>query len=35
MNKKLASFKQVRALEIRREEFPKTTSRKIRRHLIH
>lgn len=35
LNKKLASFKQIRALEIRREEFPKTTSRKIRRHLIH
>ena len=35
MNKKLASYKQVRALEIRHEEFPKTTSRKIRRHLIH
>jgi len=35
MNKKLASFKHIRAIEIRREEFPKTTSRKIRRHLIH
>ena len=35
MNKKLASFKQVRALEIRHEEFPKTTTRKIRRNLIH
>lgn len=35
MNKKLASFKQIRALELRHEEFPKTTSRKIRRHLVH
>ncbi len=34
MNKKLASFKQVRNVEIRREEFVKTTSRKIRRHLV-
>ena len=34
MNKKLASFKQVRNIEIRNEEFEKTTSRKIRRHLV-
>ena len=34
MNKRLASFKHVRAVEIRHEEFEKTTSRKIRRHLV-
>ncbi len=34
LNKKLASFKHVRALELRHEEFEKTTSRKIRRHLV-
>ena len=34
INKKLPSFKQVREVELRNEEFPKTTSKKIRRHLI-
>ncbi len=35
MNRKLVSYKQVRGLEFRYEEFEKTTSRKIKRHLIH
>ncbi len=34
MNKKLPAFKQVKEIELRAEEFPKTTSKKIRRHLI-
>ena len=34
INKKLPSFKQVREIELRNEEFPKTTSKKIKRHLI-
>ena len=34
MNKKLPTFKQVRELEIRTEPFEKTTSRKIKRHLV-
>ncbi|MBO5789125.1 MAG: AMP-binding protein [Clostridia bacterium] len=35
MNKKLPSFKQVKALELRDEPFEKTTTRKIKRHLVH
>ena len=35
MNKQLASFKHIRAIEIRTEPFEKTTSRKIKRHLVH
>ncbi len=33
-NKRMASFKQVRAIELRKEPFEKTTSRKIKRHLV-
>ena len=34
MNKKLPSYKQVKGVEIRNTEFEKTTSRKIKRHLV-
>ena len=34
MNKKLPSFKQVRKIEYRSEPFEKTTSHKIKRHLV-
>lgn len=34
MNKKLPSFKQVRNIELRQNEFEKTTSRKIKRYLV-
>lgn len=34
MNKKIPGFKQVKEIELRTEEFPKTTSKKIKRHLI-
>lgn len=34
MNKKLPSFKQIRNIEIRKTEFEKTTSRKIKRFLV-
>ena len=34
MNKKLPSFKKVKDLEMRDTEFEKTTSRKIKRHLV-
>ena len=34
MNKKLPSYKQVKAIELRKVEFEKTTSRKIKRHLV-
>ncbi len=34
LNRRLPSFKQVRDLEIRTEPFEKTTSRKIKRHLV-
>jgi long-chain acyl-CoA synthetase len=34
MNRKLPGFKQVTALEIRPTEFEKTTSKKIKRHLV-
>jgi len=34
MNKKLPSFKQVRNIELRQNEFEKTTSRKIKRFLV-
>jgi len=33
-NKRVASFKKIMALELRDEEFEKTTSKKIKRHLI-
>ncbi|MBQ9099533.1 MAG: AMP-binding protein [Clostridia bacterium] len=35
LNKKVASFKKIKALELRDTEFEKTTSRKIKRHLVH
>jgi long-chain acyl-CoA synthetase len=34
LNKKLPSFKKIKALELREVEFEKTTSRKIKRHLV-
>ena len=34
LNKKLAGFKQIRDIEFRDTEFEKTTSRKIKRHLV-
>ena len=34
LNKKLPTFKVIRAIEIREEPFEKTTSRKIKRHLV-
>ncbi len=34
INKKLPSFKQIRNIEIRKNEFEKTTSRKIKRYLV-
>ena len=34
INGKLASYKRIRAFKIRDEEFPKTTTAKIKRHLI-
>ncbi|MBE6598311.1 MAG: hypothetical protein E7638_02575 [Ruminococcaceae bacterium] len=34
LNKKLPSFKQIHKLEFRKTEFEKTTSRKIKRHLV-
>ncbi|MBE6594287.1 MAG: hypothetical protein E7644_00670 [Ruminococcaceae bacterium] len=34
INKKLPSFKKVKVLELRDREFEKTTSRKIKRHLV-
>ena len=34
LNKKLPSFKQIHKLEFRKTEFEKTSSRKIKRHLV-
>jgi long-chain acyl-CoA synthetase len=34
LNRTLPSFKQIKKVEIRREEFEKTTSKKIKRHLV-
>jgi len=34
LNKKLPSFKKIKCLELRDTEFEKTTSRKIKRHLV-
>ena len=34
MNKHLPSFKQIKEIELRSEEFEKTTSKKIKRHLV-
>lgn len=34
LNKKLPSFKQIHKLEFRKTEFEKTTSKKIKRHLV-
>ncbi len=35
LNRKLPSFKKITDIEIRETEFEKTTSRKIKRHLVH
>ena len=35
LNRKLPPFKQIRRIRIRETEFAKTTTQKIRRHLIH
>lgn len=34
LNRKLPSYKQIKAVEVRKTEFEKTTSRKIKRHLV-
>ena len=34
LNKKLPTYKQIKAIEVRKTEFEKTTSRKIKRHLV-
>mgnify|MGYP001120204561 CR=1 FL=1 len=34
MNRKLVSYKQIRNVEFRYTEFEKTTSKKIKRHLV-
>ena len=34
VNRRLPGFKQVKAVEIRQTEFEKTTSKKIKRHLV-
>ena len=34
MNKKLPTYKQIKTLELRSTEFEKTTSKKIKRHLV-
>ncbi len=34
LNKRMASFKHIRDIELRKEPFEKTTSRKIKRHLV-
>ena len=34
MNRTIVSYKQIRAIEIRSTEFEKTTSKKIKRHLV-
>ena len=34
LNKKLPTFKQIRNIEIRKTEFEKTTTRKIKRFLV-
>ena len=34
VNEKLAAYKRIRAVKVRDEEFPKTTTSKIKRHLI-
>ena len=34
INRRLPSFKQVKAVEIRETEFEKTTTKKIKRHLV-
>ena len=35
MNRTIVGYKQIRAIELRSTEFEKTTSRKIKRHLVH
>ena len=35
VNLRLPSFKQMRQVEVREEPFEKTTSKKIKRHLVH
>jgi long-chain acyl-CoA synthetase len=34
INRRLPSFKQIKTLELRDTEFEKTTSKKIKRHLV-
>ena len=34
LNKKLVAYKQIRIIEFRSTEFEKTTSRKIKRHVV-
>ena len=34
LNRKLVSYKQIRAIEFRYEPFEKTTSKKIKRHTV-
>jgi long-chain acyl-CoA synthetase len=34
LNKKLPTYKHIKAVELRDVEFEKTTSRKIKRHLV-
>ena len=34
VNRRLPSFKQIKALELRKTEFEKTTTKKIKRHLV-
>ena len=35
INKRLPTFKQIRSIEIRKNEFEKTTSKKIIRYKVH
>ena len=34
LNRRLPGFKQIKNVELRRTEFEKTTSKKIKRHLV-
>jgi long-subunit acyl-CoA synthetase (AMP-forming) len=35
LNRKLPNYKQIRRVEVRETEFAKTTTQKIKRHLVH